>query len=286
MQFNTPLRYPGGKGRLTQFMGQVIDLNRLHDCHYVEPYAGGAGIALTLLYLEYASVIHLNDISRSVYGFWHSVLHETEALCRLITDTPANMDEWQKQRSVQNDPEASLLDLGFSTFFLNRTNRSGVIRGGVIGGKEQNGAWKLDARLNKANLIRRIERAAAFRGRIRLHNLDAKNLIKDVLPTLPLKTLVYLDPPYYVKGSELYENHYVHEDHADIAQLVRTEIRQHWLVSYDNVPPIRKLYEDFRQVEFCLSYSVGRRYKGSEIMVLGPDVRIPDVIQPSRACAA
>jgi DNA adenine methylase len=194
------------------------------------------------------------------------------------------MDEWHKQRAVQSDPDASLLDLGFSTFFLNRTNRSGIVLGGVIGGKEQTGQWKIDARYNISDLVRRIERIASYRSRISLYNLDAADLIRDILPTLPRQSLVYLDPPYYVKGKGLYENHYTHSDHAKIAELVAT-IQQKWIVTYDNVEPIRTLYSSYHQEIFGLRYSAGSRYEGKEVMVYCDDLKPVD-IKPSRGAAA
>lgn len=285
-QFNTPLRYPGGKGRLTQFVADLIETNGMTGCHYVEPYAGGAGIAITLLYLEYASSIHLNDLNRSVHAFWHSVLNEPDEICRLVRDTVPTMDEWRRQKAVQKDADVSMLALGFSTFFLNRTNRSGIIKGGVIGGKEQTGEWKLDARLNAKDLARRIEKIASYASRISLYNLDATDLIKNVLPTLPQSTLIYLDPPYYVKGKGLYEDHYKHEDHALIAGLVKSSIKQPWIVSYDNVEPIRDLYKGKRQTIFGIQYSAGTRSEGSEVMVFCDALAIPAVIEPSRRVAA
>lgn len=285
-QFNTPLRYPGGKGRLTQFVADLIETNGLTGCHYVEPYAGGAGIAITLLYLEYASQIHLNDLNRSVHAFWRAVLKEPEALCRLVRDTVPTMEEWYRQKAIQTDINASPLELGFSTFFLNRTNRSGIIKGGVIGGKEQAGTWKLDARYKVDDLARRIEKIASYGSRINLYNKDASALIRDTLPTLPDKTLIYLDPPYYVKGKGLYEDHYNHNDHAKMAELVTTSISQPWIVSYDNVEPIRNLYSQHRQKTFGIRYSAGTRCEGNEVMVFCDALAIPSVIEPSRSVAA
>ena len=156
---NSPLRYPGGKGRLSGFIRQIFEDNELLDGHYVEPYAGGAGLALNLLFLDYASCIHLNDIDRSVFAFWHSVVNSPDALCKLIRDTPVTVDQWQKQKVIHRSPDKqSLLDLGFATFFLNRCNRSGILMGGIIGGQKQEGTWKIDARYNKSDLCRRIEK--------------------------------------------------------------------------------------------------------------------------------
>ncbi|NEU14085.1 DNA adenine methylase [Methylobacterium sp. BTF04] len=285
-QFTSPLRYPGGKGRLTQFVADLIDENGLSGCEYVEPYAGGAGIAITLLYLEYASHIHLNDINKSVYAFWDAVLRNPEDLCRLIRDTPLSMDEWYRQRSLQFDSAANSIELGFSTFFLNRTNRSGIIKGGVIGGKSQLGDWKLDARYNAKELIARVQKIASYSSRISLYNLDAAVLIRNVLPSLPKETLVYLDPPYYIKGKGLYEDHYSHDDHASIANIVQKELRLPWIVSYDNVEPIRNFYANKRQTTFGIWYTAGKKHAGKEVMVYSDELKIPAVIEPSRGIAA
>jgi len=283
MQFSTPLRYPGGKGKLTNFVKRVLVENNLLDGHYVEPFAGGAGIALSLLFQEYVVHIHINDLNRSVYSFWHSVINETEDLCRLITDTQVTIEEWQRQRLIQNSPnEVSLLELGFSTFFLNRTNRSGIIKAGVIGGKNQTGQWKIDARYNKKDLMSRIIMAANYQSKISIYNNDASDFLEDIVPKLPDNTLIYLDPPYYIKGKDLYENHYAHEDHELLAKTIQKSIRQHWMVSYDFVPQISAMYKEFRQIDYLLSYSAADRYKGSELMVFDHTLNIPDVANPSK----
>lgn len=285
MQFNTPLRYPGGKARLSQYVIDLLKMNNLVGGHYVEPYAGGAAIGLTLLYLEYVSEIHLNDLNKSVYSFWKSVLEEPDALCALIDERPITLEERLRQKAVQRDPDASPLELGFSTFYLNRTNRSGIISAGVIGGNDQTGEWKIDARYNKSDLISRIEKIAEYSSRISLYNDDALDLISKRLPLLPDKTLIYLDPPYYTKGKKLYQNHYNHADHAAISGLVG-EIRQKWIISYDNAEPILELYAEYERETFALSWSARSRYEGSEVMVFGPGVARPEKVETWRGIAA
>ena len=280
--FLTPLRYPGGKRRLSNFMKLVFAENSLFDGHYVEPYAGGAGLALSLLFSEFASQIHINDLDKSVYCFWRSVLFETEALCNLIESTEVTINEWHNQKAVQeNLDSATCLKIGFSTFFLNRTNRSGILKGGVIGGKKQDGPYKLDARFNKTTLSERIRKIARFRSRISLYNLDAADLLNEVVPSLPLKTLVYLDPPYYVKGQGLYRNFYNHEDHEEIAELLN-KLKRRWIVTYDHSPEICQMYSKFRQRSYKLSYSAAERYKGSEVMFFSDDLRVPNHPNPSK----
>lgn len=283
MRFNTPLRYPGGKGKLTDFIKLVFEQNDLLGGHYVEPYAGGAGVALNLLLQDYASYIHLNDLNLSVYAFWYSVLNHPDELCKAIWDVKVTMGEWHRQKAIQSNISAQhdLLELGFSTFFLNRTNRSGIIKGGVIGGKNQDGPWKLDARFNKKDLCQRIEKIALYRSRISIYNMDASILITDIFPSLQQNTLIYLDPPYYVKGQGLYQNHYKHEGHLEIAQLVKQHINHHWIVSYDHALEIVDMYKDYPAIAYGINYSAQDRYKGAEIMFFDKRLVIPDVKNPA-----
>jgi DNA adenine methylase len=280
-RFKTPLRYPGGKAKLANFVKLIFQLNNLLDGHYVEPYAGGAGIALELLFQEYASDIHINDINKSVYAFWHSAINEPAALCELIRRTEVTVEEWERQKAIQaNGETASLLDLGFSTFFLNRTNRSGIISGGIIGGKDQSGEWKIDARFNKEELISRIKRVARYRRRIHLYMRDASDFIQNILPDLPPRTLANLDPPYFVKGQRLYDDFYTPDDHAAVAGLV-AQITHHWMVSYDKTPEVEQLYKSYRCMSYNLSYSAAERYKGSEIIFFSDSLIIPQVTRPN-----
>lgn len=268
--FYSPLRYPGGKTKLADYVKAVLRANKLLDGTYAEPYAGGASVALELVIQEFVQQIHINDIDRSIWSFWDSVLNNTDALCSLIYDTPVTLETWTRMREIQqNKEQEDPLTLGFSTFFLNRTNRSGIISAGVIGGKNQNGNYKIDARYSKEDLISRVRLIADHRARISLHQLDAKSFLKNIVAGLPKETLVYLDPPYYVKGGDLYTHHYGHDDHREIAECVK-DITQQWMVSYDNAPAIRELYSQYSCLTYSLSYSAQKRYRGTEILFFGP----------------
>ena len=275
-KFVSPLRYPGGKLKVVDYVKQLMEVNDLMGGTYIEPYAGGASVALSLLFGKYAGKIKINDKDRAIYAFWYAVLNETDALCRLISDTPVTMDTWQVQHELQkHKEEAGLLELGFSTFFLNRTNRSGILNGGVIGGKNQLGTWKIDARYNKKDLIERIEHVAGYADLIELTSMDAVALIKRYKRTPAVKTFCYLDPPYYVKGQDLYLNYYRDKDHQDIAKAIK-KFKGQWIISYDAVVFISELYKDYRQKEYYLSYSAGNPAKGKEIMVYSNGLVIPE----------
>lgn len=271
----TPLRYPGGKAKLAPYVKDLFEMNGLCDGDYVEPYAGGAGVALDMLLTEYAGRIFLNDLNSAVYAFWHSVLNDTEEMCRKIANCKLSIPAWKRHKSIVQNPEKhSLLELGFSFLYLNRTNRSGIIGGGVIGGLGQTGNYKIDARFYRETLIKRIEKIAAYKHRIILSNLDAVEFLSSVQPTLSKKALIYLDPPYFVKGQRLYDNHYKADDHAKIARAV-AHLEKPWLVSYDNVDEIRCLYSKFRQYYYDLQYSAAATRSGKEVMIYSDCISIP-----------
>lgn len=273
----TPLRYPGGKGKLSAFVKRIITTNQLQDGEYVEPFAGGAAVALELLFHEYVTKIHINDLSRPVYAFWHSVLNETDELCRLIRDTPRNIDSWDAQKKVlMADADHEFLAAGFAMFFLNRTNRSGILNGGIIGGRDQTGPWKIDARYNAEELIFRIQSVARLKSRINLTMLDAVKFLKAGIKKWPAKSLIYCDPPYYVKGRDLYYHFYEHSDHERIAAVMQGQVtKQSWIVSYDNVPQICELYAESQRVIYGIGYSARSARKGSEVMFFDDALTVP-----------
>jgi DNA adenine methylase len=275
-QNRTPLRYPGGKQKLTPFVLEIIQANGLDGCHYVEPYAGGAGVAMELLVDGHVGHIHLNDSSYHIHSFWHSALTRTDEFCSRISRSLLNVDEWLAYREVLRNPEQhSKFEVGFATFYLNRTNRSGVLTGGVIGGLSQSGKWKIDARFPRNELIRRIELVSSLRDSITLFNLDAEDFFSTLVPSLPSQTLVYCDPPYFEKANRLYLNHYEQNDHARIAETIQHLKNVKWMVSYDGVEQILAYYTGRRKFLYELQYNASRAYKGSEVFIFSDDLVIP-----------
>lgn len=278
----TPLRYPGGKAKLAAYVKQLIRDNKLDDGEYVEPYAGGAGIALELLLQQYVSLVRINDVSHHVYSFWKSVLNDTEELCRRIKNTRLTVASWDRQKKIFANPkDHDYLTVGFATFFLNRTNRSGILNGGVIGGRDQTGPWKIDARYNADELIFRIESIAKVRNRIKLTRSDAVTFLKRGAMKWPKKSLVYLDPPYFEQGRELYYDYYKSEDHAEVAGVITAKMKDRfWIVSYDNVPEIRTLYAAFRRLSYNVRYTARDRYEGKEVMFFSDKLSVPNLVGP------
>lgn len=278
----TPLRYPGGKAKLSEYIKEIIRANKLFDGEYVEPYAGGAAIGLELLFQEYVIKIHINDLSEPVYAFWKAALNDTEELCRLVKNTHLSVASWDKQKRIFANPrDHSYVQLGFATFFLNRTNRSGILNGGIIGGRDQTGPWKIDARYNADELVFRIESIAKMRRKIKLTRSDALRLLRFGLPKWPSKTLIYLDPPYYERGRELYYDYYKKDDHAELARFITSKMRsKFWIISYDNVAAIKKLYSRFCHAVYSVGYTAREKRIGKEVMFFSPKLIVPDLVGP------
>lgn len=272
----TPLRYPGGKSRFAPFIARLMHSNGVAGGHYLEPYVGGAGVALELLFHGVASHIHINDFDPALFDFWASVTRHPEAMLKLLHDTPVDMEQWHHWRSVlRGEIEVCQVERGFATLFMNRTNRSGVLKGGVIGGLGQDGNYKLDARFKKDVLAKRIEKIAQHAMAISVYNEDALALLKRYREFLPSKSLIYLDPPYYVKGQGLYRNFYEHQDHAAIAKLLSSSrFSRRWVVSYDNVTEIQQMYRMSSAFTYGLNYTAQRRYVGSEVMFFSKKLQL------------
>ncbi|MCX6766746.1 MAG: DNA adenine methylase [Candidatus Moranbacteria bacterium] len=280
MKFYSPLRYPGGKNKLARFIAKICVDNKVNG-HYVEPYAGGASVALYLLLEGYVSEITVNDIDRSIFAFWHSVLNRTQSFCELIRKTEITVETWQKMKEIQKNKEkAKLLDLGFSVFFLNRTNVSGIINGGIIGGKDQKGKYKIDCRFNKDELIKRIKEIARHRKNIHLYQMDAVELIYKISKNK--KTIFYFDPPYYLKGKSLYVNYYKHDDHKKVSEEIKNIKNAKWIVSYDDVSEIRKMYKGYNDLAFSYFYTARDARRGKEILFSSANLIVEKVIEPTK----
>jgi len=281
--FYSPLRYPGGKNKLSKFVAFICVKNNING-HYIEPYAGGASVALYLLINGYVKEITINDLDKAIYAFWYSVLYDTDRLCNKIKNTNITIENWRGQKEIHRnkDNEQDLLKLGFATLFLNRTNYSGIIDGGMIGGINQTSSYKIDCRFNKKEIIERIKLIAKHVKNIHLHNDDALMLIKRIQKKNTKNTIFYFDPPYYLKGPSLYMSHYKYVDHKEVSKEIQKIKNINWIVSYDNTPAIKKLYIDSRKKEYSFFHTAYEIREGKEILFFSKGLEIPRIPKPTK----
>lgn len=273
---------------MSGYIKSLLTVNKLHDGVYVEPYAGGAGVALDMLFSEYVSFLYLNDLDRNIYAFWWSVLNASNEIVERLNSTDATIDNWMAQHDILKNAtdKTPLIDRGFATLFLNRCNRSGILSAGPIGGKSQQGKWKMDARFNREDLSNRIKRIAKYKTRIQISNKDSLEFMYDAKREINTfkSSFIYLDPPYYQKGQELYLNAYKPEDHSRVASFISTEYADmNWIVSYDACLPIAMLYSNFRCSVQELNYSVTTHKKGKELVFYSKTIVLPqgvDIVNP------
>lgn len=275
----SPLRYPGGKAALSDFLSDTLLLNNLDHPIYCEPFAGGAGAALKLLAENKVSSLILNDADYRIYAFWQSILKESERFIERIQNAKLTLEEWREQQAICRSPSShKIFDIGFASFYLNRCNRSGILLGaGPIGGYEQKGKWKIDVRFNKDNLITRVQSIAACKDVITVKNKDAIDFLKEIVESKAKSedTFVYLDPPYYSAGKRLYMNSYKDENHAELAAYLLKEKKYKWVMSYDNEGFIKKLYQNYDLYNFSLRYSLQVKQEASELLIVPENVDIP-----------
>lgn len=271
----SPLRYPGGKYKLRKYVAELVKENNCNT--YIEPFCGGAAVAIELLLNDAVKDIIINDYDYTIFCFWDSILHRTEEFVQLVLNTEITIDEWHRQKAVRDDLDNhSRLEIGFSTFFLNRTNRSGIIdKAGPIGGLEQLGDYPINCRFNKARLISQIQAIAAHQNHIRVYNLEALDFIEEVV-LKTRKSLVFFDPPYYSKGPGLYTNFYTHGDHVNLANAIVQRLKSRkWIVTYDNVNAIKSMYTKVPSIEFELQYSLQKKRSSSEVMFFSKNIQRP-----------
>lgn len=261
MTYYSPLRYPGGKTKIANDIKGMM--KKSGKKIYAEPFCGGAGVALEMLMSGAAEKIILNDSDYGIYCFWISILHQTDSFIKLIENTPVTVSEWEKQRYIyMNANRFNIFETGFAAFYLNRTNRSGILKAGIIGGKKQDGKYKIDARFGKNGLIKKIIKIAERKNDIIVMGLD----FEDFIMMFGSETFLYCDPPYYQKGKQLYTNYFSENDHIRLKESLK--YASDFAVTYDNDPFIKKLYENYDSKPFSLRYSAGKSREGDELMIV------------------
>jgi len=278
----SPLRYPGGKTELGPYIEQVIRSNDLEGCHFFEPFAGGASITLHLLQSGLISKATLIEYDPLIYAFWYCVFNHTDELCEVILETPVTLDIWnklEKNRHIDMPIPTKIVELGFSGLFFNRTNFSGILKAGPIGGQSQESSYKIDCRFNKERIIRTIRFFSLFSDRVKVEWTDALSFINNFNKRkFKDKVFMYVDPPYYDKGKSLYRKFFNDDDHIRLSKSL-IKISRPWLLSYDNCNFISHIYSqskrNIKHQSLFFDYSAGGTKKESELLI--SNLEIPPI---------
>lgn len=289
---NSPLRYPGGKGKITTFVGNVLEANGITGT-YVEPFAGGAGIAINLLLAEKVESIVINDLDDGVASFWRAVIEDTEWLIDQIEHVPFDYNQvennlgpegyikyWRDTKlRYENNRYQSYKHKGFDFFMLNRMNVSGIVKGGPIGGTSQQNTYNITSRFNRETLCGRILRIAALKDRITVTSFEASDFCKRLTAGDICETndcLVFVDPPYFIQGKNLYNSYATDEVHRCIAESLLSQNKWKWVLTYDEAPEINELYPEnaVNKYEYAITYSANKRGKYNEYLFSSPGLYV------------
>ncbi len=269
----TPIRYPGGKTKLYPLIKSIIEQNKYGNRTYCEAFAGGAGAAVKLLLKGDVPSIIINDFDHAVYCMWDCIVNHSRALCNFIDKVEVTVESWQRFKQIYDRPQGvSVRELGHAAFFLNRTNISGILDGGVIGGLDQTGNYLIDARFSKDNLKKKIKAIAQKKSSIELYELDAEDFIDKVLASRSNEVFCYLDPPYVQKGPGLYRSSFNDAKHRSLAQKILNSSFP-WMVTYDDDPLVCELYEGQFRDTLVLDYSANVHGKGTEKLILSEEIK-------------
>lgn len=241
----SPLRYPGAKRWLADYITDAIRLNNLKPEVFVEPFAGGAGVSLQLLSNGVVNKIALGERDPLVASFWKVVFWDASWLTEQIGRIDVTLDRWKEMRrsKPRSDRQRALKCL-----FLNRTSFSGILANtaGPIGGQTQQSRYKIDCRFYRDTLTARIEQAHALRDKVFfVENCTWQETISKVRHAgfANDRVFYYLDPPFYNKADRLYRYCFTEEDHRTLHDAL-DGIDQPWLLSYDLHEHITRLYSN------------------------------------------
>ncbi|NYF40932.1 DNA adenine methylase [Streptosporangium sandarakinum] len=245
----SPLRYPGAKRQLVPVIEELIAANIPPPRLLVEPFCGGATATLRLL--GSGAVEHgvLADVDPLVASFWKTAAFDARWLIDAMRELSITVEEWDRWRAAA---PRTRRDRALKCLFLNRTTFSGILHGraGPIGGRTQASAYKIDCRFGIEGLTRRINGVADLAATGRLLDVWQCDW-RSALARIPKKfgalddseVVVYLDPPYVEKAPWLYEWSFESTEHAKLAATLRSDLPYRWLLSYDDTPTVRKLYD-------------------------------------------
>ena len=266
----TPLRYPGGKTWLLDYVKAFARFHKLSSTTIVEPYGGSASISVGLIRSQLVTDATVCERDPLIVAFWNVAIHRNEELIEYLSSLEINMETWYGLRRYLDLEKTNLqneLEAAGAFLFFNRTNYSGIIKGGPLGGKKQLSKYKLNCRFNKGRIADKIRSLKALEDKLKIIQIDGLEYMKNHALQSPDNVFFYVDPPYYGAGKDLYRFYFTDFDHQQLsAFLTGTEIP--WLLSYDDAEFIRNLYQKKSNLPVYTDYQSGHLRRGVKELLI------------------
>ena len=255
----TPLRYPGGKATLINYVEKFLNSNDISVNYILEPYAGTGSISIGLLRDNMVSHASINDADQMVYAFWKTIIDNNKEFIEMVNSVDVTLDAWFNFKKYLIDNPLSTYnqkDVAMAFLFLNRTSFSGIIKAGPLGGKNQNSKYGISCRFNRKRITDKIQFLSQFSDKISVYNQDGIKFMRDMINEYS-DAFIYVDPPYYKVGRLLYNVYFTQEQHEELARYLKSIEEQPWLLSYNNEEFILNLYSGKNNREIYLDYHSG-----------------------------
>lgn len=211
---------------------------------YYEPFFGSGSIGFKVLEeLDTDRRVSISDIDPGIVSLWKAVHESPDELCSRIKSFTPNVDDFYSFQETDGTDKSLTVENGFKKLALHQMSYSGLgaKAGGPIGGREQRGAYKIDCRYNVPTLTKNIGKLHTLMSRFKDLTIECKPVFSSLESIQRANSIVYLDPPYYVQGGALYANNMNVFEHQELAKRLNAA-EYEWVLSYDDVEPIRQLY--------------------------------------------
>ncbi|MHB1439982.1 MAG: DNA adenine methylase [Cuniculiplasma sp.] len=255
----TPLRYPGGKTWLLDYVKEFIKFHKLELKAIIEPYAGSASVSIGLLREGLVDKAYICEKDPLIVAFWNAVLNQNEEFVEFIQSLEVSLETWlsfKKYLIFDSVHKYNTVELAGAFLFFNRTNYSGIIKGGPLGGKKQQSSYKFDCRFNREKIIEKIQGLHNLEGRLHVAEVDGISFMQRITSGTAENLLFYVDPPYYGAGRELYRYFFTDGDHENLSIFLK-KLEHPWLLSYDDAEFIRDLYTNNEKFPVYTDYQSG-----------------------------
>lgn len=275
----SPLRYPGGKSRIWEHLAAQYTqapLGELDAEIWFEPFAGGLGAGLKMLQESIIGELWFCEANRGLGALWGELVANPTALIDTVSSLPERMslDVYQEALAVLAAPDSyPQLQVAVAALVVNRCSRSGMVTPttGPIGGKQQDGKYRVGDRWNLPRTISTLEKLAPLTRYMRFVGPDGISALAG-LPNSGFaeEVFVFADPPYVGAGQRLYQHGLDESGHRALADALHDLDETHWVLAYDEAPLVRELYEGLHIQEYTLHHTANRSKSGAELLIYGP----------------